>query len=59
MATLKWDVLEASGLHRRIEIPPNYSAIFKNRFIEEARGISDWIAFEKQEFHPKDIIDHW
>ncbi len=57
MATLKWDVLEASGVHKRTEIPENYSEVFKNNILEDARGIADWEGFKSQEFHPQNTIE--
>ncbi len=57
MATLKWDIMEASGVYKRTEIPDNYSEIFMNDIFEDARGIANWIGFKEQEFHPRDIVE--
>lgn len=49
--------MEASGVHKRTEIPENYSEVFKNNILEDARGIADWEGFKSQEFHQKNIIE--
>jgi len=58
MATLKWDVLEASGISKRSKIPINASELFEQEILKDARGIADWIGFKEQEFHPKNITEY-
>lgn len=57
MATLKWDVLEASGVYKRAELPESYSEVFKNKIIQDARGEYGWSDFKEQEYHHKEIAE--
>lgn len=38
-------------------MPENYSEVFKNKIIQDARGEYEWSDFKEQEYHPKEIAE--
>lgn len=55
MATLKWEIYETWPVTERSSIPEKASEIYKQDFLNQAKGIFTWQDLMDTTFHPKNI----